>query len=117
MKIIKQRHHGDCAICALAMFLNVSYETIESLVSKFEAYEGLSGEKILEIANMFEEVELKLNESWDKSKPAIVSLPSLNIMDSEHACYWDGKKIWDPSTKVPYLNLPDHIIDAFQRVE
>jgi hypothetical protein len=117
MKIVKQRHHGDCAICSLAMFLSVSYETIESLVSKFEAYEGLTEEKTLEIANMFEEVELKLDESWDRSRPAIVMLPSLNLLDIEHACYWDGKKIWDPSTKVPYLDLPSNIIYALQKTE
>ncbi len=117
MKLIKQRHHGDCAIAAIAMFVGVSYEDVEKKLSKVELYAGLTEEREVEVIGSFGiRVELRMNETWDPSEPAVLSVPSLNLDSTLHAVYWDGSRIYDPSTKNFYIELPDRIEYAIQRV-
>lgn len=41
---------------------------------------------------------------------ALVSVHSLNNDDGRHMIYWDGERVWDPSTKRTYLHLSSAII-------
>lgn len=43
---------------------------------------------------------------------ALVSVNSLNIDHGGHMIYWDGEKIFDPSTKRTFLHLSTAIITA-----
>ena len=62
-------------------------------------------------------------EHWDFTKfdfnePCILTLPSLNYKDTHHVIYWDGKELYDPSTKKQYKEFPDiELIKEVVRME
>lgn len=119
---IKQRNPADCAVCCVAMFLDLRYT---ELLTRFPYLV----EKIASIQdgglNLYEEqlcimaatgkgvINMRVHYDWDdkrkaelfkiiKDKKAILSCRSLNVPDGFHAVYWDGKKVLDPSNKKRY---------------
>jgi len=110
-KFVQQRMPADCAVAALAMFLNLAYEDIARHCTGAELVDsGLTWIRENYILNLYKtpcDVFDKTVMDW--SKPAILSVPSLNEAEGvTHSVYWDGRRIWDPQQgragKVAYRN-------------
>jgi hypothetical protein len=44
-------------------------------------------------------------------RPALVSVHSLNLPESNHLIFWDGERVFDPSFERTYLHLRSCVID------
>ncbi|OGU55432.1 MAG: hypothetical protein A2V66_16790 [Ignavibacteria bacterium RBG_13_36_8] len=112
-EIIKQRSKGDCGICALAMFLNISYDVLakeeefqEDLKEDFG--KGASIRDLWKVAKKYGyDIVYTNNQYFKESEPAIVFVPSLKLKGKIHSIYWDGERIFDPSNEKTYESLPD----------
>lgn len=129
--MIKQRNLKDCAICSLAMFLDLPYAEIKRDVISHHAmqserrFTGTTDETEMAILwkygakiKAYHQTELAMRTvrgKWVAVKPkrinfkkvigkkrAIISVPSLNFKDFGHAIFWDGKKLYDPSNLKKY---------------
>jgi hypothetical protein len=113
-KPLKQRSTNDCAIAALAMFLNETYKNTKNLVdfhhakNEIEDFEGLTCNQLVEVSEMVKE-KIKIwyspkhcRKSIKKKlqgRRAILVVPAMGYSPFEnmwHAIYWDGKYIYDP---------------------
>lgn len=92
---VYQRTSSDCVVCCLAMYLGVSYEEARAMVQDHPGG-GVCFNQAVEALR-------KRGRSARRSVyffsgfPAILDLPSLNLVGRMHACYWDGEKAWDPN--------------------
>lgn len=99
--LIQQRMPADCAVAALAMFLNVTYEDVAIHCSGAELVRsGLSWVRENHILGLFQvECDVFAPSVIDWVQPAILSVPTLNEPEGgTHSIYWDGKRVWDPQT-------------------
>jgi len=96
--LIQQKFSSDCGVAALAMFLGRPYEDVAVHCSGWELMRhGLSGPRTDFLASLFGvEISYRHPDVIDWTKPAVLSVPSLNI-DGSHAVYWDGQRINDPN--------------------
>lgn len=122
IKTIKQTNPGDCAICAMAMFLDLSYADMIRLmpfvcenISKIRGG-GMTKEEMLHIIAAisgrppvliqchYDPNDYRLEEmmGFIQGRKAILSARSLNYVGCGHATFWDGKKLHDPSRKKTY---------------
>lgn len=119
---INQKNPADCAVCALAMFLEVDYDQLMDdlpyLVDKVKtiAGGGLNKDEMIMVASLYKRRPIILIQNYydhegSRTKelfkmlagiPAVMSAISLNVPHVGHAVYWDGKKIHDPSNKNKY---------------
>lgn len=97
MTLVQQRMRSDCAVAALAMFLGVEYDDVARHCTGSELIDfGLSFFREQHIARLFGKEIMVLDRSLlDRSKPAILSVPSLNDMGT-HAVFWNGRRVFDP---------------------
>ena len=115
-KFIRQKFSTDCGFACVAMFAAVNYETVVRHASGYElVYSGLSPAREVEILLLFGlEVEARDSSLFDKSRPAIITVGSLNGGGRLHGVFWDGKKIFDPQKgrrgKDYYVDL-DHALE------
>lgn len=123
-KFIQQRMPADCAVAALAMFLEKPYEHIAELCSGAELVRlGLSWTRENFILGLFDvEADVYAASLIDWSQPAILSVPTLNEAEGgSHSIYWDGNRVWDPQMgregKSSYTNqqAKEFAITAIQR--
>jgi len=98
--MIAQKFDSDCAVACLAMFLGVTYESVAKHCHGFEMVTfGLGSERVDDIAGLFKTEIIYLDISrLDRSKPAVLTVPSLNTHGTKHAVYWDGSALHDPNT-------------------
>lgn len=123
--MIQQHFQSDCAVACLAMFLGVKYEDVAKHCHGFELVTfGLCGKRTYDIADLFgADILWRDVSKLDYSKPAVLSVPSLNIPGGRHSVYWDGKTIFDPNVGRPdkrtYTteNAWDYALDGYQRDE
>ncbi len=96
---VQQQFDADCAVATMAMFLGVSYETIARHCTGAEmVFSGLSWIEENRILHLFKTpCDVFDRRVMDWSKPAILSVPSLNEAEGvTHSIYWDGQRAWDP---------------------
>lgn len=127
--LVPQRTTSDCSICCFAMALGRTYEEVLAAVgAHYDPTKGLANEyealKDLGLKCKFENGELtddsefcvkrrdwcihpQLLRSWVWGRRAIITVPSLNNEDGFHVVYYDGKNLFDPSTKNRYVNFTD----------
>lgn len=125
MKFVQQRKDTDCTVAALAMFCNKDYGRIVALLDEeakadYDNNKGMNSVSQYEVCDKLDmEVYFYSLGDFDKSKPAILSVPSLNN-EGNHAVVWTGTELLDPNTgregKCVYRKdkLPEHINNVFQ---
>jgi hypothetical protein len=125
--LIRQRLRNDCAVCTIAMALDLTYEEVMATAVKIGALEdrGMRAEySVIESFGLKQMIDFRimhrgqlapeyfLHFSW--SRRAILAVPSLNIEDSFHSVYWSGTELFDPCTLKTYSKWdelrPDEII-------
>ena len=121
-KLIIQRYCGDCSLASLAMFLGCDYDDLLHLFEneRKEGFpDGIWNHDIWAAANLYGVYfETKYGEQFNRSKPAMVCLQSLNYEGRGHMLYWDGSSIYDPANApIKYDSLPETINYAFQAIE
>lgn len=123
MTLVEQRTDTDCGVCCLAMALRMPYEVVlgnmpkEHLETLSDPKKGMSTEMY---ADLFAALGLRIEEDyavrsmgyqWGTYKytknllwgrRAICAVRSKNSPDCYHFVYWDGKTLYDPSTKEKY---------------
>lgn len=126
--IVKQKGASDCQIATIAMCLGVSYTAVKRKIGK-KTFDhiwktGTSNTDFLEILKKFglhsgvdfknipiyypNDLTVIKELLWHRR--AILSVASLNNHNGSHALYWDGTKIFDPSTRQTYTWLSSLII-------
>lgn len=122
MIVEKQRHKSDCMLACVAMAVGRPYE--ELWPEEFQQEVAEAGcndkrdERALGIAGLTKDVdyravclqvtanEFRLRQMlWGRR--AILQVPSLNYERGQHAVYWDGATLHDPSNLQVYRWL-DH---------
>ncbi len=121
--IYKQRYDYDCVLACVSTLLQKDYAELfsEEIIKKAEEEKGLSVKEALDAA------KLQINtDYWEVFIPyemassgnlkrllngrrAIIIVPSLNNWNAQHAVYWHGETLYDPSNKQTYTWL-DHLI-------
>ena len=110
-KRIVQEDFFGCAVACLAMAVGVDYKTMRKEVGRywaavhpFDRYDGLDHKDEEIILYIFgyrllgaRAIKGRDLRSYVGNLPAILTVPSLNVMEHFHAVYWDGKKVHDPS--------------------
>ena len=97
--MIYQRVKGDCCICAIAMAVGATYEDVVSKIGKHDfAKFGVSQDLELEVLRAYGWKPV-LTFSFPYQEPCILSVASLNYYGTLHSVYWDGKRMYDPSTE------------------
>lgn len=111
--MIKQRTNHDCMCACLAMLFNMTYEeSAEYFPKKALDWYGYHWEWLYPLLRHDGKDVITHTKGKrsvydpDFSKPAIITVPSLNIKDGLHVIYWDGEKIKDPSTRKTYKTFP-----------
>lgn len=110
-KLVVQRYTSDCVLACLAMATGKSYDDMfsPSFCAKVENNKGAFGETLdtaFELAGLVKDEDYKTVYAagsmaavrallWKRR--AIIQAPSLNFMKSEHAVYYTGDEIIDPS--------------------
>jgi len=119
MRTIRQKNPGDCAVCALAMYLGLSY--LEMILAfgyvcdKIAKIQGgglntddmriiiraYTGEAPLVVTSRIDPFHDRRDDMMAliQGKKAILCAPSLNVEGVGHAVYWNGSKVFDPSKK------------------
>lgn len=119
--IVNQKTNYDCAVAAMAMFLNVSYEEVAGVLYddlRQPETEGTTDENMIEVMEKFGTKTMQVNFVL-RGVPAILTVPSLNVKNANHAVYWTGQYILDPqhgrANKKFYKMKPESIscINAF----
>ena len=116
--LIKQRTPSDCMICCIAMATTISYETIMAAALEVKAFEEGVGTKdkqeVLKALGFTWKNGPDMGEDfvarykpWETSpeyfriqhwgRPTIFTVPSLNNEGGQHAVYYDGFAVFDPS--------------------
>ncbi len=110
-KSLKQRSTNDCAITCLAMFLDCPYSVMRRIVMAYflrckKKFDGMYYTDEKAIGQIFGE-EFRVWHVTAKNRkkivaklvgrPALVTVPSINCEKSNHAVYWDGRMLHDPS--------------------
>lgn len=125
--LIEQRGGSDCVIAAIAMALGRPYEDVlEAAADEFDPAKGCRNEqKVLERLGLrytFENGEpvgdiVCRRKDWCLSpdfyramiwgRPALVTVPSLNIPGGHHMVFYDGHQVPDPNppTKKRYTEF------------
>lgn len=124
---IPQRFSGDCSIASLAMFLNRTYEEVESIVDVYDEkakHNGVFIRTTMSAAQTFgyilsplieteppfkADTKYYIVEQFNLEKKSLLTVDSLNHEGKLHEIYWDGKRVYDPSPKRKYTELPDTI--------
>jgi hypothetical protein len=125
METVQQHFKSDCAVACLAMFLGEKYEAIAKHCHGFELVSfGLSAERTDDIADLFgADLIWRDPSKLDRSRPAVLSVPSLNLDGSRHSVFWDGQALHDPNEFRPgkrcYTAAAawQQAIDGYQRDE
>lgn len=123
---IDQRNGSDCAICCIAMALDVSYERVMEVAVAAKAYDVEIGTTNMRAILTGLGLGLTFNNGrptgdfvqrdrpyalsseyfrdglW--GRPAIITLRSLN-MDGYHAVFYDGEMVYDPSPHNRYTDF------------
>ena len=127
--LIEQRTHHDCTICCIAMATGRSYEDVMASALAAEAFDpakGCSSEyKILKALGLSSrhvdgeaagdfvclhrgfEISPEYFRAMAWGRRALLAVPSLNKEGGWHTVYWDGAKLWDPSTRQRYERFGD----------
>lgn len=114
MKIIEQKNIGDCTICCYSMFTGIKYdELFKKFFNKNELIKGVSDNKLKKINKYFGIKEIKKTSNLEI--PMLLIVDSKNIENTHHMIYWNGKRIFDPSTKKKYRKIPKIIYKIFQK--
>ena len=99
MKLIKQRKDVDCAIAAMAMFADVSYETaIEWSKGVYTDEIGLTGNQIKAILEKVGFLPVFMH-GYSYNNPAILIIPkpTRENMWEQHAIAIEDGKVYDPA--------------------
>lgn len=104
MKLVKQRAFGECGAAAIAMVLNCDIADVVVEINRGLARNGLSlqTDGIAE-TEMVEYLRMKGRDARavlqrPDSRPAILTVPSLNHRGLLHFIVWDGERYLDPAT-------------------
>ena len=121
--MIKQKAESDCFLCCLAMASGKDYDTTftKELRDEIERKKTCSGKDLdlaYELAGYKRGIDYEtvyagngqvINIEFAKSmlwkRKAILQVRSLNFDKGEHAIYWDGEQLFDPSNKMAYQFL------------
>ena len=120
-KIVKQRADYDCALAVLAMVSGRDYDEIfdadfcarinERKVCTgddlIEAYARAGFEKGKNLHDVYTGygINFPILRQLIWGRRAMIQVPSLNYVGSEHMIYWNGKEVIDPSNKQTYKFL------------
>lgn len=119
LAVCKQRSRYDCILACIAMVAQKPYEDLWSpeILATCDEKKGVYGERVDEafkVAGFERNVDYWLVPipdfvvtSWFlkgllKGRRAVLQVPSINNEGAQHALYWDGETITDPSNKQVY---------------
>jgi hypothetical protein len=104
---IRQRNENDCTLAAIAMSINVPYETVWTPedVEKVVKDQGTGDiepwmtkasytREDYHTVYIYAATETIVPLLWERR--ALISIASLNNENSNHMIYWDGKSVFDP---------------------
>lgn len=103
INLVQQRYEYDCVIASAAMWLNKPYEEIADMLQKLgyernpDSRQGVSSIEQYKMLRKFGMHPITIDTAFG-GVPGILSLPSLNVPGGAHACFYDGKDIYDPQT-------------------
>lgn len=125
MTLITQKFDSDCAVACLAMFLGVKYDAVAKHCHGFELVTfGLCGKRTYDIAELFgSDILWRDVSKLNYARPAVLTVPSLNIPGGRHSVYWDGSRLYDPNDGRPHKRVYDadsawsKATDGYQRDE
>lgn len=125
--LIQQRTPSDCGVCCLAMVTGRPYEDVLAAIGDaFDPVRGLGDEgralDRLGFSNAFLDgypvgdftrlhrgyavsPEFFRDMAWGRR--ALLSVPSLNKEGGWHMVYFDGRELFDPSTRTTYQRFRD----------
>lgn len=91
---IYQKHKYGCGVACLAMFTNLSYNTIKN---KFYANHNLDKYGITNMEHILLQLgfKVKLSKKIPQTR-AILTVESINKKNAWHSVYWNGKELFDP---------------------
>lgn len=114
---MKQRNDNDCAVCCLAMLLNVGYDKLAEHQPGFMRQINGRGASLDDIDTVLQSYGHQHSVTYKRLyvadldsttvkkmltlRPAIIVAPSLNN-NGLHMVYWDGHMLHDPSPKKQY---------------
>jgi hypothetical protein len=103
-KLIRQRYPYDCAVASSAMYLGITWEEVRSHFG--DITEGIPTNKVCEFLwSQGQNVEFYRDQL--PTKKALVIALSRNHEEGWHMMYFDGRKLFDPSTEKTYTDLED----------
>lgn len=128
--LIQQRTPHDCALACMAMLTGKTWEETNAIIGHLVEYEGerrgmKDKQEALELLGFSNDYENGENvgtysamrrpycispeffRSITWGRRALLSVPSLNNPGGWHMIYWDGAKLFDPSTKKTYAEWSD----------
>src|SRR5579862_2448676 len=115
LKMVAQRHEGDCTIAALAMFLGETYEDVLSTAAALDTaphHRGMWNKQIIKVAEIMG-TPLKEKHKWDEeASEGILVLASKNKEDPNthvvvlhSGLIFDGDlSVWEPSVYYAHYN-------------
>lgn len=118
-KLYKQKSPNDCAICCMAMLLEVSYNAVLKAARKHYKkmgmrYNGMDDKDERAVADALgkpikvwhtltrESKDRAIRQLEDNKVRGVLCVPSINTEGEYHAVFWDGTKLIDPSNKKKY---------------
>jgi hypothetical protein len=128
-ELIYQRDTSDCAIAAIAMATGFTYEEVlhaaaddytpgKGTFGSYKVLERLgfrysfkNGRPVGDIVSRHKDYSLAPECFRDMAwgRPALFSVPSLNIPDGTHMVYYDGYEVYDPNppSRKRYTNFDE----------
>lgn len=99
--MIRQRNTNDCGVAALAMFLGVTYEQAVAFCTDIGPPGWTPETPTSELHLLYAAAQAGHDSAqvvrFIEGVPAIVAVQSVNFEKSQHAVYWDGAAVFDPS--------------------
>ena len=126
-KLIKQHTGSDCVLACIAMAFGRSdvldvftQEDIDRVVAKNGTHVDTELEKQGLVADV-DFIDRSVYSGTDQDtvkallwgRRAILSVMSLNINNGQHAIYWDGEQIYDPSTLRTFEHLSTVLLKGY----
>jgi hypothetical protein len=112
---IQQQNYKGCAIACLAMAAGVSYDEMFRVVEVYfdairprDGYDGMNDEDERQILLHFGFRMMPVRRFGDGlrayvgNNPAILCVPSINMPTYNHAVFWTGRELHDPSPYKKY---------------
>jgi predicted double-glycine peptidase len=121
MMLVKQKAMGECAAACLATVIGSTLdEAIAELMKDWPDLHiyrmGVSDEMLIVTMKRLGMPNVRSVTDWDASRPAIVTVPSLNHRGYFHFVVYDGHMYLDPSCEAAVYPRDAPVIDGERTV-